>query len=135
MGYEGTRGNMGMDQGNRRPQGGKYHGNYSPSTSYNYSPGGGGGGYQGQMPRRRADRFKREVINGSDRQLRQNDIIIKLLKEIRDRLPAPQGYGEAEKAPEAVERQEVQPVQENVPEQPTEASAADQGAQDEDVEE
>jgi hypothetical protein len=62
--------------------------NYSPSTSYNYGHQGGYGGMQ-QHPRRRADRFKRESINLNDKVVKQNDIIIRLLKEIRDRLPAP----------------------------------------------
>jgi hypothetical protein len=64
--------------------------NYSPSTSYNYSPQTGHTGGQAQMnPRRRTDNFRRDTPNSSDRILRQNDIIIRLLKEIRDRLPAP----------------------------------------------
>jgi hypothetical protein len=64
--------------------------NYSPSTSYNYSPQTGHTGGQAQMhPRRRIENFRRETPNASDRILRQNDIIIRLLKEIRDRLPEP----------------------------------------------
>lgn len=62
--------------------------NYSPSTSYNYGHHGGYNGMQ-QHPRRRADRFKRETINQSDKLVKQNDLIIRLLKEIRDRLPPP----------------------------------------------
>jgi|SRR5271157_3245657 hypothetical protein len=62
--------------------------NYSPSTSYNYSPATGFNG--GQHPRHRNDRFKRESGGSmSDRVVKQNDIIIRLLKEIRDRLPPP----------------------------------------------
>jgi hypothetical protein len=62
--------------------------NYSPSTAFNYSPGTGING--GQLhPRHRNDRFKRESPSMSDRIVKQNDIIIRLLKEIRDRLPAP----------------------------------------------
>ena len=61
---------------------------YSPSTSYNYGHHGGYNGMQ-QHPRRRADRFKRETINQSDKLVKQNDLIIRLLKEIRDRLPPP----------------------------------------------
>ena len=60
--------------------------NYSPSTSYNYGHHGGYSGMQ-QHPRRRADRFKRESLNLNDKVVRQNDVIIRLLKEIRDRLP------------------------------------------------
>lgn len=79
-----------MQQG-RKPYQPKYQDNrYSPSSNYNY-------GYsqnqqfngQGQHPRRRVDRFRRESLNYNDRLARQNDIIIRLLKEIRDRLPAP----------------------------------------------
>jgi hypothetical protein len=62
--------------------------NYSPSTSYNYGHHGGYNAMQ-QHPRRRADRFKRETINQSDKLVKQNDLIIRLLKEIRDRLPPP----------------------------------------------
>jgi hypothetical protein len=62
--------------------------NYSPSTSYNYSPATGVTGGQ-QHPRRRNDRFKRESLNLSDKVVKQNDMIIRLLREIRDRLPPP----------------------------------------------
>jgi hypothetical protein len=62
--------------------------NYSPSTTFNYGQQGGYNGMQ-QHPRRRADRFKRESINLNDKVVKQNDLIIRLLKEIRDRLPPP----------------------------------------------
>ncbi len=62
--------------------------NYSPSTAFNYSPATGYNGGQ-QHPRRRNDRFKRESLNLNDRIVKQNEMIIRLLKEIRDRLPAP----------------------------------------------
>ena len=62
--------------------------NYSPSTAFNYSPGTGFTGGQ-QHPRHRNDRFKRESPSMTDRIVKQNDIIIRLLKEIRDRLPGP----------------------------------------------
>lgn len=72
-------------------------GNYSPSASFNYTNGksnsqGGSGINRGrtqQHPKRRSDRYKRETINQSDKLVKQNDMIIKLLKEIRDRLPEP----------------------------------------------
>jgi hypothetical protein len=74
----------------RKPYQSKYQDNRynsSPSMSYNYNS---GNGYAGQQhPRRRTDRFKRETINYSERIMKQNDLIIRLLKEIRDRLPAP----------------------------------------------
>jgi hypothetical protein len=63
--------------------------NYSPSISYNYSPQSGYNGNAQMHPRRRTDRFRRDPINPNDRLVRQNDIIIRLLKEIRDRLPEP----------------------------------------------
>jgi hypothetical protein len=81
------RGNMG-NPGNRPPKYPEKMPNYSPSTAFNYSPATGFNGGQ-QHPRRRNDRFKRESINLSDKVARQNDVIIRLLKEIRDRLPAP----------------------------------------------
>jgi hypothetical protein len=62
--------------------------NYSPSTAFNYSPATGFNGGQ-QHPRRRNDRFKRESLNLNDKIVKQNDIMIRLLKEIRDRLPPP----------------------------------------------
>jgi hypothetical protein len=63
--------------------------NYSPSISYNYSPQAGYNGNSQMHPRRRNDRFRRESLNSNERVIRQNDIIIRLLKEIRDRLPEP----------------------------------------------
>lgn len=87
--------NSGSNYSGRKQSGQKYSENrgknYSPSTSYNYGRSqnghgwGQGQGYQ-QHPRRRIDRYKRESINFNDRLIKQNDIIIKLLKEIRDRL-------------------------------------------------
>jgi hypothetical protein len=69
---------------------------YSNSGGYNYSYNNQSqnqnqGGYNGgqQHPRRRTDRFKRESLNVNDKIAHQNDIIIRLLKEIRDRLPPP----------------------------------------------
>lgn len=73
-------------------------GNYSPSASYNYSPGNSFSGQQHSSSgphhhiQRRNDNFKRDRDGGghqSDRLAKQNDTIIRLLKEIRDRLPAP----------------------------------------------
>jgi hypothetical protein len=61
--------------------------NYTPSMSFGHQ----GAGYNAmnQQPRRRTDRFKREALNYNERIVHQNDIIIRLLKEIRDRLPPP----------------------------------------------
>jgi len=102
-----ARDNMNM----RKPGGqGKYGdkgGGYSPSHSFGHGSGGynnngnynnsgnynNAGGYNSQHqnnPRRRVDRFKRDTYNHSERLVKQNDIIIRLLKEIRDRLPAPE---------------------------------------------
>ena len=65
---------------------------YGNSSGYNYgynSQNQGGYNNGQQHPRRRSDRFKRESLNVNDKISRQNDIIIRLLKEIRDRLPPP----------------------------------------------
>ena len=62
---------------------------YSPSTSFNYNS---NSSYpSSQHQRKRFDRFKRDTNgnNGNERLMRQNDLIIRLLKEIRDRLPPP----------------------------------------------
>lgn len=62
----------------------------SPSPSYNYNYNTNSGYASQQHMRRKIDnRFKRDNGNGNDRVMRQNDLIIKLLKEIRDRLPPP----------------------------------------------
>lgn len=81
----------------RKPNPGKFGDNkaknYSPSTSYNYSPNGRGQGQSGnyqQHPRRRVERFKKESINYTEKLVKQNDIIIKLLKDIRDKLIGPE---------------------------------------------
>jgi hypothetical protein len=85
----------------RKPMSTKYSEkkpNYSPSTSYNYSPQTGHTGSSPMNPRRRVDNFRRETPNSSDRIFKQNDIIIRLLKEIRDRLPEPVNFDKKESA-------------------------------------
>ena len=87
-------GSRGMSNYQRRPMS---HNKYeqkptynSPSSNYNYNNSHSNhSGYNGQQqqPKRRVDRFKRESINFNDKVMRQNDMIISLLKEIRDRLP------------------------------------------------
>ncbi|HEX2956883.1 MAG TPA: hypothetical protein VHO70_08620, partial [Chitinispirillaceae bacterium] len=72
-----------------------------------------------QNQRRRPDRFKRDNYNHNDRLIKQNDIIIRLLKEIRDRLPAPAAteaeYCEEDQRMESQEcSSEDQDVQEEV---------------------
>ena len=75
---------------------------YSPSSNYNYgnqSQHGSNhgshanqGGYGSQQRRKPPMPFKRDHVPGggaSDKLAKQNDIIIRLLKEIRDRLPPP----------------------------------------------
>lgn len=89
-----------MNQQNRKPNLPKH--SYSPSSNYgfNYSNGynsGNNSGYnsqQQQHQRRRPDHRFKNGSNGhhsnyNERLVKQNDLIIKLLKEIRDRLPAP----------------------------------------------
>lgn len=108
-----SRGNT--NQPGRRPTSPKSH-TYSPSSSYNYNHSNNysGNGYnsnynnyngQSQHPRRRT--FK--PLNYSDKIVKQNDMIIKLLKEIRDRLPAPIGSvtGENDEAFEREDRTEL----------------------------
>ncbi len=92
----------------RKPMPSKYndnknHNSYGPGQNYNYGNqsyngnshyNGGGNSYNNnhngqQNQRRRPDRFKRDNYSHNDRLIKQNDIIIRLLKEIRDRLPAP----------------------------------------------
>jgi hypothetical protein len=86
---------------NRKPGMSKGQG-YSPSMNYNYNNGNqtqhGNHGSHGnssfnsqQHQRRKSGTFKRENTGGgaNDRIVKQNDIIIRLLKEIRDRLPPP----------------------------------------------
>ncbi len=69
---------------------------YSPSTSYNYNGTQTAHGNHGnpnygsqQHLRRKPNQFKRDNHGATDRLAKQNDIIIRLLKEIRDRLPPP----------------------------------------------
>ena len=77
---------------NKRP-------NYSPSTSFNYGRAQNNGQSQRrdrdngneQHPRRRVDRYRREVFTINEKIVKQNDQIISLLREIRDRLPGPAG--------------------------------------------
>jgi hypothetical protein len=90
---DGLRMNM-QNHGMRKPMALKYpekSNNYSPSTSYNYSPQSGYNSNNQQMYRRRPQPgYRRDVSNPVERIVRQNDIIIRLLKEIRDRLPEPE---------------------------------------------
>lgn len=60
----------------------------SPSYNYNYNTNSGFSSQQ-HMRRKIGGGFKRDNGNGNDRIMRQNDLIIRLLKEIRDRLPPP----------------------------------------------
>ncbi|MBN1128789.1 MAG: hypothetical protein JXA71_07370 [Chitinispirillaceae bacterium] len=65
----------------------------SPSPSYNYNYNSNSSYPSQQHLRRKMDnRFKRDNRdngNSNERLMRQNDLIIRLLKEIRDRLPPP----------------------------------------------
>lgn len=91
-------------EGNKYPE---KNGNYSPSARYFYGGasqppqhqhqgGGGGGGGGGNQHHRREHRRDGHGGGGGgggggqwDRLAKQNDVIIRLLKEIRDRLPPP----------------------------------------------
>lgn len=90
-------------------------GNYSPSASYNYNPTSPFNTLQtnhnhgNQNPRRRdGNHPRREGPGSSERLARQNDVIIKLLKEIRDRLPAPAQPHKSERPPRR--KPETRPV-------------------------
>jgi hypothetical protein len=97
--------------------------NYSPSTSYNYQNGKSRSNTR-NVPRRRIDRFKRESMGSYDRLIKQNDIMIKLLKDIRDRLPvSPKPEKEAEKV--NVEKQVQDAGQVEQVTEPTENSSED----------
>jgi hypothetical protein len=86
-------------QQGRKPMANKYYetrgypsdNRYGQNSGYNsYNSYNNGGGYgPGQHQRRRIERFRRDPVNYSEKLVRQNDLIIRLLKEIRDRLPAP----------------------------------------------
>jgi hypothetical protein len=82
---------MPYQQGRKPLPPGKYQDTrYSPSTSYNYNYNSNSAYPSQQHLRRKMDnRFKRDNSNGGERLMRQNDLIIRLLKEIRDRLPPP----------------------------------------------
>ena len=70
----------------RKPMSQKFNdkNNFNGNNAYGYTN---NANYNGQQ-RRRPDRQK---PSGNDRLIKQNDLIIKLLKEIRDRLPEPEG--------------------------------------------
>ena len=100
-----------FNRGNQIQQGRKsYQPNrYNPGSSYNYNYGyNQNPNFNGQQhPRRRADRFKRESLNINDRLAKQNDMIIRLLKEIRDRLPPPAETSRGDNGETAVAQQEI----------------------------
>lgn len=63
---------------------------YSPSASYNYNNNNNGQS-RSQSPnaphqKRRIERYKRDSGNSNEKIIKQNDIIIRLLKEIRDKI-------------------------------------------------
>lgn len=86
-----------LNQPNRRPMISKFsEKNHMYNSGSNYNSygnssynNGNSNNFNAQHPRRRTDRFKRETLNLSEKLIKQNDIIIRLLKEIRDRLPRP----------------------------------------------
>lgn len=64
------------------------HSNHNNNNHGNHSNHGNNGNYGNQQQRRKSTNFKPRDNHGSnDRIVKQNDIIIRLLKEIRDRLP------------------------------------------------
>ncbi len=106
------------NQINRRPlpkySNDKNH-SYSSNSNYSYGNGNFNGQHQGQHQRRRPDNAKRGSSGGSsDRIIKQNDLIIKLLKEIRDRLPAPPVQPEEQVA--ASDNEEMENAEQNTSE-------------------
>ncbi|MDR0330665.1 MAG: hypothetical protein LBH93_03025 [Chitinispirillales bacterium] len=69
------------------------------SGGYNSGYSGGGGGYRGGSGGGYGYNRNNNYGSNNDRLIRQNDIIIKLLKDIRDRLPAPPGM-QADNSPD-----------------------------------
>jgi hypothetical protein len=122
----------------RKQTGSKYsdNQNYSPSVSYNYAPNsqqnrGQNQNYQQPMNRRYRNN---QTVNCYDRIIKQNDIIIKLLKDIRDRLPEPPIVLVDDKL--RVQKQEnddVLPPDAAVPSDPSEMEIADQDGIDEEI--
>jgi hypothetical protein len=84
---------MPFQQGRKPLTPGKYQDNrYSPSSNYNYNYNSNSvyPSQQQNFRRKMDNRFKRDGNgNNNERLMRQNDLIIRLLKEIRDRLPPP----------------------------------------------
>ena len=86
-----------LNQPNRKPMMSKFgEKNHMYNSGSNYNSygnssynNGNSNNFNSQHPRRRTDRYKRETLNLSEKLIKQNDIIIRLLKEIRDRLPKP----------------------------------------------
>jgi hypothetical protein len=75
---------------NRYNQGENRYGQNSNYSSFGYNKGTNPSYSAGQQhAHKKIDRFHREPVNYSEKLVKQNDLIIKLLKEIRDRLPAP----------------------------------------------
>jgi hypothetical protein len=110
---------------------------YGQSPSYGYNKGGSAPYAAGQQhPHKKVDRFRREPVNYSEKLVRQNDLIIKLLKEIRDRLPAPEVIPGAETGGEATIQNASADVAESgdLPRDEA-ASAAGDDAEDQDAEE
>ena len=105
----------------------KKQSNYSPSTSYNFQNGKARNKPR-NIPRRRIDRYKRESIGSYDKLIKQNDVIIRLLKEIRDRLPeTPRPKSDiVEAAPEKQPVVSEQPEHENT--QPENTSESEKNA-------
>ena len=104
---------------------------YSPSTNYNYNGnqsqhgnhgGHGNPNYGNQHPRRKPNQFKRDGHGFNDRLFKQNDMIIRLLKEIRDRLPEPPvapGDEISEPVQETMENTSPAPSLQEIPEDTT----------------
>jgi hypothetical protein len=86
---------------NRYNAGENRFGSNSNHNAYGYNKNSNSGYTTGQHQHKKIDRFHRDPVNFSEKLVRQNDLIIKLLKEKRDRLPAPDALPAAEAENEA----------------------------------
>ncbi len=74
---------------NRYNTGDNRYGSNPNYNAYGYNKNTNPGFSTGQYQHKKIDRFRRDPVNYTEKLVRQNDLIIRLLKEIRDRLPAP----------------------------------------------
>ncbi len=114
-------------------------GNYSPSARYFYGGASqppqhqhqGQNQHQGQGQHRRNQHKRDSHGHQNDRVVKQNDVIIRLLKEIRDRLPAP-AMTETERAAQSRDHERNEVPQQDTEQQSGEVEQFDGNQQEED---